>query len=754
MKNPKSQGTSSINRRFFELFVPIAALAILLVYSYARFFLISYAGFQFNGSTGEVSEIDVAQSTAPFLEVGDILVAVNGVSWEDIQNSQQANPLARLEPGETVSLDIHGSEGPKHIDWRASGFNMPEFWTRLVNTWPLSYAFWLAGTATLLLVRPKNERWILLIAFYYITAIWFIAGGVSSWRILESSLILRIGVWLSLPIYLHLHWNFPTLIKPVWRGWVYLLYASSAVLAMAQFIGILDPNAHALGLLIAVAISVMLLLGRFVWRPSERRDIGLLFFATAVALTPVIAVALISNQSTSDPALPGLLFSMLALPGAYFFVVYRRQLGGLEIRANRLISIYLFAVLLITLALALFPVFSASTSGLETAGGAIVITALATTLVTSLGFPPFQRFVESRLLRIPKTPEQLISEFAGEISTSISYDNLAETLKKKVLPTLLIRESALIDFEDGTESSYAVYFDGINKSALPAPADLANHVQFSMSTGENQIASLKWARLALPLRIAGSVCGLWLLGRKDPDDFYHQNEVALLSSLADQMAIALTNISQARSLRALHQADIERQEAERIHLARELHDDVLPRINELGNSSTNSGNLASKVDQLNNRVRRLMSGLRPPLLDQGLYLALEQLAEDLNAKGSTTQVNLHLPSSLMRFDPSVEQHLFRIIQQACENAIVHAQAKSIAISGKIEGVGVVLEVGDDGQGFELHSSAFSELLKTRHFGLAGMSERAAMIGAEITINSAPGKGTKVELRWTPKANLT
>jgi hypothetical protein len=749
----KSKLTQSASRRITDFLIPITVLGILVVYSYARFFLIPYIGFQFYGSTGEVIEIDVDQSAPPFLEVGDILVAVNGESWVDIQESQKENPLARVQPGETVSLDIQGAEGPKHVEWKTSGFNMPEFWTRLVNTWPLSYAFWLAGTATLLLVRPKNERWTLLIGFYYVTAIWLIAGGISSWRILESSLVLRIGVWLSLPIYLHLHWNFPSLIKPVWRGWVYLLYATSAALAIAQILGMLDRNAHALGLVIALTISATLLLGRLIWRPAERRDIGLLFLATAVALTPAIAVAFASGgQSSSDPALPGLLFSMLALPGAYFFVVYRRQFGGLELQANRLISLYLFAVLLITFALVLFPVFSASTSGLENASGAIVLTALTTMLVTSVGFHPFQRFVERRLLGIPKTQDQLVSEFAGEISTSISYEHLVETLKKKILPTLLIRESALIDFDNSGDSNRIVYFQGIKKTDIPSPAALANLKQSYTSTNENPISSVTWVHLVLPLRIAESVRGLWLLGRKDPDNFYHQNETALLSSLADQTAIALTNISQAKSLRALHQADIERQEAERIHLARELHDDVLPRINELGDSRMDSDGFPKKVDQLNNLIRSLMAGLRPPLLDQGLYLALEQLVEDLNTKSSATRVSIHIPSSLLRFDPSVEQHLFRIIQQACENAIIHAEAKSVSVSGEIRSGGVDLEVSDDGLGFEMHGSNLSELLKTRHFGFAGMSERAAMTGADLSIDSAPGVGTKIELHWKPKTD--
>ncbi len=739
------------SRRIIEFLIPITVLAILLVYSYARFFLISYNGFQFNGSTGEVSEISVNQSAPPFLEAGDILIAVNGVDWTRIQESQQENPLAHIQPGETVSLEVQGADGPRHIEWKATGFNMPEFWARLINTWPLSYVFWLAGTATLLLVRPKNERWTLLIAFYYVTAIWFIAGGVSSWRVLESSLVLRIGVWASLPIYLHLHWNFPSLIRPIWRGWIFLLYGVCVALGLAQAVGWLGRNAHALGLVIAVAISVLLLLGRLIWRSTERRDVGFLFLATAVALAPVIAVALTSSQSSTDPALPGLLFSMVALPGAYFFVVYRRQLGGLELRANRLISLYLFAVLLVTIALVLFPIFSATTGGLEAASGAIVLTALATTLVTSLGFSPFQRFVERRLLRIPQTPDHLLSEFASEISTSISYEHLAEVLKSKVLPTLLIRESALVDFEEGNDSSQVVYQNGVSRSELPSADELARMKKLVNTSDDHGISVSSWVRFALPLRVANSIRGLWLLGRKDPDDYYHQNERSLLSSLADQMAIALTNISQAKSLRALHRADIERQEAERIHLAQELHDDVLPTINQLEDSQGKSGSIIAKIDQLNEQVRRLMAGLRPPLLDQGLYLAIEQLVEDLRDKHpGPAQIKFEVAANLVRFEPSVEQHIFRIVQQASENAFAHGQPMAVTISGKINEGGAYLSVEDDGKGFELQGTDLSALLKTRHFGLASMSERAAMIDAALDITSTPSRGTKVKVTWSPE----
>jgi GAF domain-containing protein len=79
-------------------------------------------------------------------------------------------------------------------------------------------------------------------------------------------------------------------------------------------------------------------------------------------------------------------------------------------------------------------------------------------------------------------------------------------------------------------------------------------------------------------RIGGKLIGIWLLGRRDPDDFYAQSEISVLQTISNQTAIALNNIAHAELLHALYQADIERQEKERAALARGLHDEVLNQL--------------------------------------------------------------------------------------------------------------------------------------------------------------------------------
>jgi signal transduction histidine kinase len=94
----------------------------------------------------------------------------------------------------------------------------------------------------------------------------------------------------------------------------------------------------------------------------------------------------------------------------------------------------------------------------------------------------------------------------------------------------------------------------------------------------------------------------------------------------------------------------------------------------------------------------------------------------------------------------MEQHLFRIVQEACGNALRHAQAENIQISGEIDSDIVNLDIADDGSGFKPQAE-LGNLIANRHFGLAGMMERARLIGAEINIKSSPDWGTRVHIEW-------
>ena len=171
-----------------------------------------------------------------------------------------------------------------------------------------------------------------------------------------------------------------------------------------------------------------------------------------------------------------------------------------------------------------------------------------------------------------------------------------------------------------------------------------------------------------------------------------RRKVPTLNALMDQTALALLNIDQAKQLRALYQSDIERHEMERTRLARDLHDDVLGQlaILRLNVEEENAPPQFLNAYQASvERIRSIISGLRPSMLQYGLFYAIDELVDDTAVQtssqvGEGPAIQLEVPDVLVRYPPEVELHLYRIVQQACQNAIKHAQAHHIWIRGQLE----------------------------------------------------------------------
>ena len=194
-------------------------------------------------------------------------------------------------------------------------------------------------------------------------------------------------------------------------------------------------------------------------------------------------------------------------------------------------------------------------------------------------------------------------------------------------------------------------------------------------------------------------------------------------------------------------------EHDRTELARELHDDILNYISELFMSVSDipSESAQAIYHKLVEKVRSTIYDLRPPMLSYGLYLGLEDFMDGVSERfGSDTEINFLLPSSVIRFDPNIEIQIFRIIQEACSNALMHANASELTIDGLITEDKVFISVEDNGLGFEYQvDSQSGAFITNMKFGLIGMQERAGLIGADLQVDSEPDKGTKIRLTWIP-----
>jgi len=214
-------------------------------------------------------------------------------------------------------------------------------------------------------------------------------------------------------------------------------------------------------------------------------------------------------------------------------------------------------------------------------------------------------------------------------------------------------------------------------------------------------------------------------------------------------------------LRALSEHAINAQEEERKRIARQLHDDTaqalssliisLERLESAVADETNSNLQArlASVRQLATRtlddLRNVIHGLRPTMLDDlGLAPAIRWYARS-NLEDLGVQVSFDMPNDPTRLPPQLETTLFRIAQEAINNIVRHAGAQSVAIRlGRDDG-GICLQVEDDGRGFDV-AQIRGQALRLRRLGLLGIQERADLVGGEVRVESAPGHGTRLQVR--------
>ncbi len=192
---------------------------------------------------------------------------------------------------------------------------------------------------------------------------------------------------------------------------------------------------------------------------------------------------------------------------------------------------------------------------------------------------------------------------------------------------------------------------------------------------------------------------------------------------------------------------------ERNRLARELHDTLAHTLSGLSVQLEAIHTILppdnARVDELLTvaldtartgleETRRAMKALRAePLEDLGLIYAVRSLVNSFESR-SEVPVDLSLPEQVDDFSLDEEQAIYRILQETLENIIRHADAKRVKVSfEKIEGVWH-LTISDNGVGFD-----FGEDKKADSLGLQGMAERAAMMGAELVVQSEPGAGCQV-----------
>ncbi len=259
--------------------------------------------------------------------------------------------------------------------------------------------------------------------------------------------------------------------------------------------------------------------------------------------------------------------------------------------------------------------------------------------------------------------------------------------------------------------------------------------------------------LLVPLLFRGRALGV--LVAMDPlghDSGFSDDDEDVLVSFAASAAMAVATAQSVAEGRA--RESIAATERERGRWARELHDESLQSLAGLrvllsaarrADPAEVDGLLVQGIEQVDGTIaemRRLIADLRPSTLDElGLGAALEALGERAaGGDGIEVEVNLDLDFYAGRTDrrliAEIEDAVYRLVQEALNNAVHHGKAERIRVDVSEDGERLRMRVADDGDGFD--PSADSE-----GFGLVGMRERVTIAGGTLELNSAPGEGTTI-----------
>lgn len=214
-----------------EVILPWVVLLFLAFYTVGFFIYLPYAGFHFG--TNVVSRV---YSHPNGLQPGDTLLRIGEVTADSIDRDLSKGYFENLKAGQTVDIAVSRQGSQIVFPYTLPGISAEEVFGRLSSQWFIPYIFWLAGTAALLFLRPRSLTRLLLALFCYLTAAWLAPSNLSDKHFWNAALALRSAVWLSAPVYLHLHWLFPTPLRRLPVGIWSTLYVVCGTLAVFSWL--------------------------------------------------------------------------------------------------------------------------------------------------------------------------------------------------------------------------------------------------------------------------------------------------------------------------------------------------------------------------------------------------------------------------------------------------------------------------------------------------------------------------------------
>ncbi len=246
----------------------------------------------------------------------------------------------------------------------------------------------------------------------------------------------------------------------------------------------------------------------------------------------------------------------------------------------------------------------------------------------------------------------------------------------------------------------------------------------------------------------------------DHEGTFQEDDERLIQALAGSAGVALEYVQLSEELAAERLRVVKVAEEERHRLARDLHDGVAQTmanaaisielvtrraVDDVPGALADLVALRARLIESQQGLRDILFALRPLALeDGGLPAAIAALAKRIDGQNGS-HVGTRRVESQRRLGPEVEAGAFTVIREAANNAIKTGRATRVDIDLYDDGNAVVAVVEDDGKGFDV-AAVLENYAKRGSLGLLQMRESARLIGAQLSLDSSPGQGTRVRLR--------
>ena len=307
--------------------------------------------------------------------------------------------------------------------------------------------------------------------------------------------------------------------------------------------------------------------------------------------------------------------------------------------------------------------------------------------------------------------------------------------------------------------------------------DVRNEPDWIWQPGTEQIVS--WCSAPL---VHGKDCIGWLCVDWPEPGFFKTEHGRVVRAFADQAVVAIENArlferarelsdileykvadrtrllreahdeiaAKAKELHALWRRVVDVQERERQRIAYDLHDSVAQSIlaatyqlqtirRRLGGDAELDRRLIdcqSTLDGCLSEMKQIIYALRPNVLDElGLVAALENYVGAL-PQSDALETSFSVSGQPRALNAEAELAIFRIVQEACQNVVRHSGARSLTLQLTYSGRSVDVGIADDGRGFVFDEAKMG-------LGLVGIRERTQVVGGALSVDTAPGKGTRV-----------